>query len=135
MAELTTAKEGLTTGRTELAKARVDLAAAKVTLQATRDEMADTIAKMTELKAAVPGVFQQALTDYLAQIDAKGPTLEATYQSTLGEGFKGVYLLYAAACVLALLVLAVTPKAKRTDDEGSDTESEPTEAPAAVPVH
>ena len=135
MAELTKGRDGLATGRTELAKARADLAAAKVTLQATRDEMADTIAKMTELKAAVPGVFQQALTDYLAQIDAKGPTLEATYQATLGEGFKGVYLLYGAACVLALLVLAATPKAKRTDDAGIDAEPEPTERPAAVPVH
>ena len=134
LAELTKGRDGLATGRSELAKARTDLAAAKVKLQATRDEMADTIAKMTELKAAVPGVFQQALTDYLAQINAKGPTLEATYQSTLGEGFKGVYLLYGAACVLALLVLAVTPKSKRTDDS-SDSEAEPVERPATVSVH
>jgi hypothetical protein len=100
-----------------LRKARADLSAAKATLQATRDEMADTITKLTELKAAVPGVFQQALTNYLAEIDARGPTLQQTFQSTLGVGFKGVYLLYGAACLLALLVLAGTPKSKRSDED------------------
>jgi EmrB/QacA subfamily drug resistance transporter len=118
VAGLIKAHDGLTTGRTELAKARTDLSAAKDTLQATRDEMADTISKLTELKAAVPGVFQQALTTYLAEIDARGPSLQATFQSTLGEGFKGVYLLYGAACLLALLVLAGTPKSKRPGPDG-----------------
>lgn len=112
--DLTSARDGLTTGRTELAKARTDLAAARTKLQATRDEMADTIAKMTELKAAVPGAFQTALDDYLAQIDARGPSLQSTYSTTLGGGFKGVYLLYGAACLLALLVLTLTPKAPVT---------------------
>lgn len=109
--DLTSAREGVTTGRTEVTKARADLAAARTTLQATRDEMADTVSKMTELKAAVPGAFQTALDDYLAEIDARGPSLQETYSMTLGEGFKGVYLLYGAACLLALVVLVLTPKA------------------------
>ena len=131
--DLAKAHDGLTTGRTELAKARTDLSAAKVTLQATRDEMADTISKLTELRAAVPGIFQQALTSYLAEIDARGPTLQSTFQSTLGVGFKGVYLLYGAACLLALLVLAATPKSKRPDTDGDpdvDAESDLVEQPA-----
>jgi len=123
-ADLTTAHDGLATGRTELAKARADLAAARATLQGTRDEMADTVTKLGEMKAAVPGVFQQGLTSYLAEIDARGPTLESAFQSTLGQGFQGVYLLYGAACLLALLVLAVTPTVKRPSpsEDASDAE-------------
>ena len=100
---------------------------AKATLQATRDETADTITKLTELRAGVPGVFQQALTSHLAQIDARGPTLQETFQSTLGVGFKGVYLLYGAASLLALLVLAATPKVRRpeTDGEPEAADGEP----------
>jgi hypothetical protein len=135
LAALTKGRDGLTTGRTELAKARADLSAAKATLQATRDEMADTITKLTELKAAVPGVFQQALTNYLAEIDARGPTLQQTFQSTLGVGFKGVYLLYGAACLLALLVLAGTPKSKRSDEDAEpDVAADPGLAEESVPA-
>ena len=135
LAQLTKGRDGLATGRAELAKARADLAAARVTLQATRDEMADTISKMTELRAAVPGVFQQALTSYLAEIDARGPTLQDTFQSTLGEGFRGVYLLYGAACLLALLVLAATPKSMRPEAGGErEADAEPATEEASVPT-
>jgi len=136
LASLAKGRDGLTTGRTELAKARADLSAAKATLQATRDEMADTISKMTELRAAVPGVFQQALTSYLAEIDARGPTLQSTFQSTLGVGFKGVYLLYGAAGLLALLVLAATPKVKRPEPDGEPevAEAEPATEEASLPA-
>jgi MFS family permease len=135
LASLTKGRDGLATGRTELAKARSDLAAGKTTLQATRDEMADTISKLNELKAAVPGVFQQALTNYLAEIDARGPTLQSTFQATLGGGFKGVYLLYGAASLLALLVLAFLPKSRPqqpADEPDVDLEPEPAEQPAPV---
>ena len=46
--------------------------------------------------------LHQALTDYLAQIDRLGPELRRTFQSTLNEGFRDLYLLYGAACLLLL---------------------------------
>ena len=62
------------------------------------------------LHDAVPGAFDTALTSYLAEIDARGPQLEATFQSTLGEGFRGVFAVYGFACALMLVLLPLIPR-------------------------
>lgn len=65
--------------------------------------------ELRTLDAAVLGAFDQALTDYLAQIDRLGPELRRTFQSTLNEGFRDLYLLYGAACLLLLGLLPLIP--------------------------
>ena len=70
-----------------------------------RSQVTETTRELKVLDAAVPGAFDQALTDYLAEIDQLGPQLKQTFQSTLNEGFRDLYLLYGAACLLLLGLL------------------------------
>ena len=115
--ELTEARAKLATGREELTRARADLAAARDTLAAKRAELVDTKMKMTELRAGVPAAFQASLAAYLAEIDARGPRLEAVFQSGLNEGFRDIYVLYGAASLLTLLLLGLVPKVPRDDSD------------------
>ena len=136
-AKLVKARNGLQTGRRELAGARAKLTSARAELTEARDELADartevgdarevlddTRAKMVELRVAVPGAFDEALATYLAEVDARGPKLESTFQKTLNEGFAGVFALYAAACLLSLAVLPLIPRVK--GEPGVDAEPDP----------
>jgi len=74
-------------------------------MKAAKDQMTETIRKMTVMKEAVPGSLETAKSNYLAQIDAKQPELEKTFQDTLNAGFKQVYLTVLLSSLLALLVL------------------------------
>ncbi|MFZ0531322.1 MAG: MFS transporter [Propionicimonas sp.] len=70
-------------------------------------ELADTESKLTTLRDAVPGAFETAKADYLAEIDARAPKLEQTFADTLNGGFRGIYLTTIVAGLLALLLLAL----------------------------
>lgn len=113
-AALTTQRAKLAEGRKALTDARAELAAGLASLDDTRSEMKQTITQMGELRDAVPAVFDQALDDYLAEIKAQGPQLEQVFATTLGSGFKGVYLFDMAVCLLALGVIALVPKPQKT---------------------
>lgn len=122
-AALTVARARLTAGRDKLLAARLSLARSRDkladgyrALDKARDGIVDaraevdrTVRELRTLDAAVPGAFDQALTDYLAQIDRLGPELRRTFQSTLNEGFRDLYLLYGAACLLLLGLLPLIP--------------------------
>ena len=99
------ARSDVAASRAKLAKARTELATARTEIDQARTEVAETVRELTVLKRAVPGAFDQALTDYLADIDRRGPHLQLTFQSTLNEGFRDVYLLYGIACLLMLGLL------------------------------
>lgn len=103
-------RDQLQTGHDELTKARADLAAGRDKVVAAQADLAETRRQMTVLHDAVPGAFDTALTSYLAEIDARGPQLEATFQSTLGEGFRGVFAVYGFACALMLVLLPLIPR-------------------------
>lgn len=111
-AQLIKARDGVLQARTklaaeraELADARKELVQARADIDDARIDVAETVRELTVLDKAVPGAFDQALTDYLAQIDALAPELKQTFQSTLNEGFRDLYLLYGAACLLLLGLL------------------------------
>lgn len=103
-------RDKLATGKVEVTKAREKLAAARKELDAVRAELDDTVTKMSELRAAVPGAFDQALQDYLAEIDARGSRLEAAFATAVGDGYRGVYLFNLFVCLLALVMLALIPR-------------------------
>jgi len=99
------ARTKLAAERAELADARKELVQARADIDDARIDVAETVRELTVLDKAVPGAFDQALTDYLAQIDALAPELKQTFQSTLNEGFRDLYLLDGAACLLLLGLL------------------------------
>jgi len=74
-------------------------------MQNAKDQINDTVSKMTALKNAVPNAFETAKNDYLAKIDDMKTAIEAEFQLTLNEGFKQVYLTVIIASVIALISL------------------------------
>jgi EmrB/QacA subfamily drug resistance transporter len=116
---LRTQRDKLAKGKTEVTKAREELAAARKELDAVHAELEDTVARLSELRDAVPGAFDRALQGYLADIDARGPRLEAAFSTAVGDGYRGVYLFNLSVCLLALVLLAFVPRpATATADEG-----------------
>ena len=93
-------------------KSQSDMVAAMTAMKGTIAEMTDLSTKMTALKNAVPGAFETAKDNYVAEIQKKGPQLEDAFQSTLNGGYKNVYLTSAIAAALALLVLVFYRKKK-----------------------
>lgn len=91
--------------RAKLVKARDSLAGAL-------SDLADTGHKLTVLRDAVPGAFETAKDDYLAEIETLSPTLERTFAETLNTGFRGIYLSTMAASLLAGLLLVLYPRRK-----------------------
>lgn len=104
-AELEAGQEELMGGRSELAQARSELEAAREDLRSGRAEMVTTLGQLQELHDAVPGAFEASKADYLAEIDARGPRIEAAFQGGLNAGFRDLYILFAGACALTLGVL------------------------------
>ena len=91
------------TSRAELVKARDALATASA-------DLTERTRMLTVLRDAVPGAFETAKNDYLAEIDALAPTLETTFANTLNGGFRNIYLATIAAGLLAAMLLALYPR-------------------------
>ncbi len=82
-----------------------NMVAAVAAMKAQRVQMVDTVNKMEELKNSIPGAFEQAKKDYLSQIDTLKPQIEESFQDSLSEGFKQMYITVAVFCVLSILLL------------------------------
>lgn len=101
----------LASGRDELVTARANLAAGQEKLRGKLAEITTTRAQLVEMKAAVPGTFDQAKSDYLAEITARTPQIETAFQSGLNVGFRNLYILFAGACALTLGALLFVGRA------------------------
>lgn len=111
----------LTTLEGKLAKAvkdRTKLVKARTELETAAADLVDTRRKLVVLRDAVPGAFETAKDDYLAQIDTLSPTLEKTFADTLNGGFRGIYLSTMVAGLLAALLLALYPRRTPTAKTG-----------------
>jgi len=58
----------------------------------------------------VPGAFEAAKADYVAEIRRRSAILESTFAGTLNEGFRNIYLATIAAGLLAALLLGLYPR-------------------------
>ncbi|WP_415534025.1 MFS transporter [Dehalobacter sp. 4CP] len=65
----------------------------------------DTIEKMTVLKDAIPGAFDTAKQNYLAEVDQRSTVIESEFQKTLNSGFKQVYLTVTISSLIGLIFL------------------------------
>ncbi|MGC3993282.1 MAG: MFS transporter [Propionicimonas sp.] len=87
---------------------RHDLVTARDSLADALDDLATTRAQLVELRDAVPGAFETAKENYLAEIDALSPTLEQTFADTLNTGFRGIYLSTMSAALAAGVLLLLS---------------------------
>jgi hypothetical protein len=68
-------------------------------------QMSGTVDKMNLLKEAIPGAFDTAKINYLAEIENKRDVVENEFQRILNDGFKQIYSTVAIASLLAMVVL------------------------------
>ena len=92
-----------------------NMAAAVAAMKDQRVKMVDTVNKMEELKNSIPDAFEQAKKDYLNQIDTIRPQIEESFQDSLSEGFKQMYLTVAVFCVLSILLLLMYREPVKTE--------------------
>ena len=111
--QLESGREELRQGRAELGQGRTDLAAARVELDAGRAEVVTTLGQLREMREAVPRTFEQAKVGYLAEIDARADRIEGAFQQGLNKGFRDLYLLFAATCLLTLAALLAVGRPPR----------------------
>ena len=103
--ELSSGKAELTSGRSDLTASRAELADSRAELKEAYAQLKDTIAKLKEVDAAIPGLFEEAQTNYLAAIDDNAEQIQLVYQTALDEGFTGMFSFTAVCCALSLLAL------------------------------
>lgn len=92
-----------------------NMAAAVAGMKAQRVKMADTVSKMEELKNSIPAAFEQSKKDYLNKIDTLKPQIEESFQDSLSEGFKQMYLTVSVFCVLSILLLLMYREPVKTE--------------------
>jgi EmrB/QacA subfamily drug resistance transporter len=119
-------QEGIQSGITAMESSASDLDTAIARLKAAnqtpeaqvtsltnvKNELSDTIDKMTTLKAAIPDAFQTAQNNYLTEIDKLSPAIEEAFQDTLNIGFQQVYLTVTIVSLLGLFMLLFYRKNK-----------------------
>ena len=88
--------------------------------EAARTSMTTTVTQLQELSAAVPGAFEQAKTNYVAELRANGPALEDTFQHELNMGFVNLFWFYGASSALMLLLLLLLPSKRKLDESATD---------------
>ena len=62
---------------------------------------------MGEMRDEIPDVFAQSKDAYMAAIDENSDSIEAVYQDTLNDGFRGMYITVAAFNAIALILIAL----------------------------
>ncbi len=105
---------------------RSDLISTRAKLTSASADLSDTSHKLTVLRDAVPGAFEKAKADYLAQIDARAPQLEQAFVDTLNGGFFGIFLATMGAGALALLLLLGYPRRHSAQDRDEPAAATPT---------
>ncbi len=75
---------------------------------------------MTAMSAAVPGAFDTALANYLAEIDKRSDEIEGAFQSTLNNGFRDIYLTTVIAAGAALLLVLLYDSKREPVQQGAE---------------
>ena len=86
-------------------------------MTAAKTEMETLVSEMTGLNAAIPGAFETAKQNYLAEIDARSGQIQEVYQSTLNKGFQSIYFTVVVSSALAILLLLFYRKRKAVTEE------------------
>ena len=82
-------------------------------LPSTRGPMQETATWMQELSDAVPAAFEQGKLNYEADIRARAPELERTFQLEVNKGFANLFWFYGISSFAMLLLLLGVPSFAR----------------------
>lgn len=93
-------------------------------IQEAHDSMSETVDQLNDVLIAIPPMFDEAEGNYLTAIDDRADDIQATYQRTLNNGFKGMAFFVAACSVVGLLLL-IPYKSKKKEPSGEEEASCP----------
>lgn len=99
-----------------------DMTAAMAQISSAKTEMETLVSEMTSLSEAIPGAFETAKQDYLAELDARSDKLQKIYQSTLNKGYQSIYFTVIVSAALAILLLLFYKKRETAYGELTETE-------------
>ena len=75
-------------------------------MKAQQEKFNQILKKMKDLKDIyIPAAFKQSRQDYLKVIDNMKAKIEDSFQSTLGTGFKQMYMTVSIFCIASILLL------------------------------
>lgn len=97
-AQMQNALEQMTAGENELKSAVNDVKYQQELMMRARE-------LMKEIREEIPDVFAQSKDAYMAAIDAESEEIEAVYQNTLNDGFRGMYITVAVFNIIALILI------------------------------
>ena len=112
--------DGLNTGISQMDEAAVKMKASLPGLDAARKKgveaglvqmavgrtlLMQTVAKMTEIRDAIPGAFEASRIAYQNTLEGMRPALEGIFQKGLNGGFRDMYVMVSILSGLAIAVL------------------------------
>lgn len=100
----------------ELEQTKQTLSEQIASMTVAKDAINDDVNKMTELNNAIPKAFETAKNSYLEEIDSLKETIEDSFQETMNDGFKQVYLTVTIPSVLSLIILAFYQNNRKKDE-------------------
>lgn len=100
----------------ELEQTKQTLSEQIASMTVAKDAINDDVNKMTELNNAIPKAFETAKNSYLEEIDSLKEAIEDSFQETMNDGFKQVYLTVTIASVLSLIILAFYQNNRKKDE-------------------
>ena len=110
---LTDAIDSLNISKNEMLSAKDEMVNAIKEMETAQNDIALMKNQITEIDAAIPGLFDEAEENYLKEIDNRKNQIENAFQEKLNEGFKGMFIL-VALCSLAGLILVIFYRNKKT---------------------
>lgn len=105
LTDMQAAQTGMREGAAGLEQAVAGMREGLAQMVDSKDLIEQTVAKMSEVRDAVPGAFEDARIGYLATLDKQGPELESLFQKGLNGGFQDMYLMVSILAAFAILVL------------------------------
>ena len=82
-----------------------DMASAQAGIQSAYTSLNETISQLQEARSALPGIFDEAETNYMTAIDDCADEIRTTYQQTLDQGFRGMAIFVAICSLIGMLLL------------------------------
>ncbi len=95
----------MTNARDEMENARDEMQNALTEMEASKDKLGIMTNWMNELKAGVPGAFEDAKQTYMQEVDSKSGAIEEVFQDALNNGFRGIFMLVAITSSAGLVLL------------------------------
>ena len=114
-AELENARNTVSRKLSDAKQSQSDMKSAMDEMRDTAEQLKGLLARLIELRDAVPDAVNAAGESYISGVEKLSPEIERVFQSTLNEGYRNMYLFLVAVNAVGLLLLMFYREPKRTE--------------------